>query len=66
MIVNFKSIKIVICLLKVRFSHVGHMFLHGLVGARSKQDQKHGIPKELPVSGDSWWQLEKSDNPLDG
>ena len=33
------------------------------VGARKRQ-AVHGIQKAPPVSGDCFWQLEKTDNPL--
>ena len=35
-----------------------------LVGARKKRDIL--TLRSLPVSGDCWWQLEKSNDPLNG
>lgn len=40
-------------------------YVYVLVGAR-KRETSHGIQKAPPLSGDCFWQLEKSANPLSG
>ena len=41
------------------------MIIGVLVGAK-KRESTHGIQKSPPLSGDCFWQLEKSVNPLCG